>query len=148
MKKFLLLFAIVCMSVVASAKGKMQVVVDYKDGVYRGFLYERIIVDEEDFLKDKPRYEGRFMDAFLAYYTGVAYFPTEVNESEDKVTISILKVTKKGDVTAEVTYGDQTTTLTGKGGVFGSFLNLFGDGMNSLGKNVALWLNTVLLPAK
>lgn len=148
MKKMVLLLALLCLSTLAFPKGRMQVTIDYTNGVYRGFLYDGIIMVEEDFLKDKPRYEGRFLDEFLQYFSGIAYFPTEIDESDDIVSISILNVSKKGDVTAQVTYGDQTIKMQGKGGVFGSFLNLFGDGMNSLGKNVALWLNSIILPAK
>lgn len=90
------MFAIICMSTFAYSKGRMQVVINYTNGIYRGVLYERIIVDEEDFLKDKPRYEGRFMDDFQKYFVGVAYFADEVNASDDIVTIDILQVTSKG----------------------------------------------------
>ena len=147
MKRFLLMIAIICMSTFAYSKGRMQVVINYTNGIYRGVLYERIIIVEEDFLKDKPRYEGRFMDDFQEYFEGVAYIADEINASDDIVIIDILQVNSKGYVKADVTFGDNSVQLVGKGGVFGTFLNLFGDGMESLGRETALWLNTVCPPA-
>ena len=141
------MIAIICMTTFAYSKGRMQVVINYTNGIYRGVLYERIIIDEEDFLKDKPRYEGRFMDDFQKYFEGVAYFADEINASDDIVIIDILQVNSKGYVKADVTFGDNSIQLVGKGGVFGTFLNLFGDGMKSLGREAALWLNSIMIPS-
>lgn len=87
------------------------------------------------------------MDDFQKYFAGVAYFADEVNASDDVVTIDILQVTSKGYVTADVTFGDKSIQLVGKGGVFGTFLNLLGDGMKSLGRDAALWLNSIMTPS-
>lgn len=60
MKKVLLsIIALLC-SIVAFSENRLQIVIDYKNGIYQGYTYDKIIVEEKDFLKDKHRYEGRF----------------------------------------------------------------------------------------
>lgn len=140
MKKIILpLIAILC-CISASSANRLQIVIDYKNGIYQGYTYDKIIVEEKDFLKDKHRYEGRFYEEFQNNYKGVAYIPDVVNEDEPVLKIEILQVTRKGDLQANVIYGDQTTTMRAKGGTFGTFLNLFGDGMEHLGKQVGKWM--------
>ena len=146
MKKIALLFCLICLCTLTFAEGRMQVMIDYSNGIYRGLLYDRIIVDEPDFIKDKPRYETRFMNEFQDNYNGAAYLTEEIDETDDIVTIRIIKVSPKGYVTADVFYGNKIIRMEGKGGVFGTFLNLFGDGMQSLGRDIALWLNTICSP--
>ena len=118
----------------------MQIVFEYKDGIYQGYTYDKIIQVEKDFLKDKHRYEGRFHEEFTENYKGVVYIPDSVNEDEPMLRIEILQVTRKGDLQANVIYGDKTTTMQADGGTFGTFLNLFGDGMQHLGKQVGKWM--------
>lgn len=140
MKKVLLsIIALLC-SIVAFSENRLQIVIDYKNGIYQGYTYDKIIMEEKDFLKDKHRYEGRFYEEFQNNYKGVAYIPDVVNEDEPVLKIEILQVTRKGDLQANVIYGDQTTTVQAEGGTFGTFLNLFGDGMEHLGKQVGKWM--------
>lgn len=140
MKKVLLsIIALLC-SIVAFSENRLQIVIDYKNGIYQGYTYDKIIVEEKDFLKDRHRYEGRFYEEFQNNYKGVAYMPDVVNEDEPVLKIEILQVTRKGDLQANVIYGDQTTTMQAEGGTFGTFLNLFGDGMEHLGKQVGKWM--------
>ena len=140
MKKVLLsIIALLC-SIVAFSENRLQIVIDYKNGIYQGYTYDKIIVEEKDFLKDKHRYEGRFYEEFQNNYKGVSYMPEVVNEDEPVLKIEILQVTRKGDLQANVIYGDQTTTVQAEGGTFGTFLNLFGDGMEHLGKQVGKWM--------
>ncbi len=140
MKNVLLsIIALLC-SVAAFSGNRLQIVIDYSEGIYKGYTYNKIVVEEPDFLKDKHRYEGRFYEGFQENYKGVAYFPEEIREDEPVLKIAILQVTRKGNIVAEVTYGDKTTTMESKGGTFGTFLNLFGDGMEHLGAPVAQWL--------
>lgn len=146
MKKMVFLFCLICLCTLTFAEGRMQVMIDYSNGIYRGLLYDRIIVDEPDFIKDKPRYEARFMNEFQDNYNGAAYLTEEIDETDDIVTVRIIKVSPKGYVTADVLYDNKIVRMEGKGGVFGTFLNLFGDGMRSLGRDIALWLNTVSAP--
>lgn len=140
MKKVLLsIIALLC-SIVAFSENRLQIVIDYKNGIYQGYTYDKIIVEEKDFLKDRHRYEGRFYEEFQNNYKGVAYMPDVVNEDEPVLKIEILQVTRKGDLQANVIYGDQTTTMQAEGGTFGTFLNLFGNGMEHLGKQVGKWM--------
>lgn len=139
MKKILLFFALL-LSVTLSAQ-RIQIVLDYEDGIYRGLTYTSIIQDEEDFIKDQPRYEDNFFSALFKHYKGIAYKPESVRDDEPIALVKIQQVTPKGDTKAAIEYNGETTYLTGKGGVFGSFLNLFGDGMESLGKELAKYLN-------
>lgn len=140
MKKVLLsIIALLC-SIVAFSENRLQIVIDYKNGIYQGYTYDKIIVEEKDFLKDRHRYEGRFYEEFQNNYKGVSYMPEVVNEDEPVLKIEILQVTRKGDLQANVIYGDQTTTMQAEGGTFGTFLNLFGDGMEHLGKQVGKWM--------
>ena len=140
MKKVLLsIIALLC-SIVAFSENRLQIVIAYKNGIYQGYTYDKIIVEEKDFLKDRHRYEGRFYEEFQNNYKGVSYMPEVVNEDEPVLKIEILQVTRKGDLQANVIYGDQTTTMQAEGGTFGTFLNLFGDGMEHLGKQVGKWM--------
>lgn len=140
MKKVLLsIIALLC-SIVAFSENRLQIVIDYKNGIYQGYTYDKIIVEEKDFLKDRHRYEGRFYEEFQNNYKGVSYMPEVVNEDEPVLKIEILQVTRKGDLQANVIYGDQTITMQAEGGTFGTFLNLFGDGMEHLGKQVGKWM--------
>lgn len=122
------------------AENRVQIVIDYTQGIYQGMTYEQIIVDEEDFIKDRPRYEGEFFEGIQKTYSGTAYRPDAINPSEPLISIKIIKVSYAGNVKAEVTYGEKTATLKGRGGAVGTFLNLFGDGMKRLGKSVGNWL--------
>lgn len=140
MKKSLLLLIAVLFAGMAFAQDRKQVYVEYTNGVYRGFTYEDIQSQEDDFIKDKDRYESRFWDSLLKHYKGVALRAADIREAEHLLTINIIQVTGKGAITAEVSYGDAKATLYSKGGKIGSFMNLFGDGMDDLGKQVAKWL--------
>lgn len=140
MKKILLsIIALVC-SVAAFPVNRLQIVIDYQNGIYQGYTYDKIIEAEKDFIKDKHRYEGRFYEEFQNNYKGVAYIPDAVNEDEPVLKIEILQVTRKGDLQANVVYGDKSTVMQADGGTFGTFLNLFGDGMEHLGKQVGKWM--------
>ncbi len=141
-KVYLFMMALLC-SFSAFSANRLQFVIDYKNGIYQGYTYDKIIVEEKDFLKDKHRYEGRFYEEFQNNYKGVAYIPEVVNEDEPVLKIEILQVTRKGDLQANVIYGNQTTTMQAEGGTFGTFLNLFGDGMEHLGKQVGKWMKKV-----
>lgn len=138
---------LIAFAVSSHAVNRIQITFDYTKGIYKGLTYKQILSQEYDFNKDQPRYEGRFFDELFEAYSGIAYKPDSVDNSEPVVHVVILKVSSKGDILAEIACGDKSTILEGKGGVFGTFLNLFGDGMQSLGRNVALWLNTVCPPA-
>lgn len=140
MKRILIFAVTLILSAVGFGVNRIQVVINYENGIYKGLTYKQIVVYEEDFLRDKDRYEGRFLEGLSDTYPGVAYAPGSINQSEPVAYVEILKVTKKGDVTAEVTYGDKKEILQGKGGVFGTFLNLFGDGMERLGRNLSYLL--------
>lgn len=145
MKKVVLLACCVMLTSICFSINRIQVVINYQGGVYRGATYGRIIAEERDFLKDKPHYEGRFFEGLTDVYACIAYAPDTINPNEPVAYLDILQVTNKGNILAEVTYDGKKEELNAKGGVFGSFLNLMGDGMASLGKALGAWLNT--LPA-
>jgi len=138
MKKlfFILFFAVVAFNVQAQ---RLQVTVDYTQGIYNGYTYEKILMAESDFTKDQPRYEGKFAEALAKTYYDVIFIGENAEDADVRVTI--LQVGKKGDLKADVEYNGQTFRLTGKGGTFGTWLNLFGDGMKSLGENLGANLN-------
>lgn len=143
MKKLLLMAALIAAACSLQARERIQLVFDYQDGIYQGYTYATIQQMEEDFLKDQLRYEGRFRDGLANEFTGLIYTPDEINPEEPILLVKILQVDRKGTVLAEVSFKEKTVDFKGKGGVFGSWLNLFGDGMKSLGENIGIWLRQV-----
>lgn len=141
-KTLLLLFALMTAVMAQAGINKVRIEIDYQQGVYYGHTFEDIVVLEEDFLNDQMRYESRFMDGMEKSFAGAALISDEPREGFETVHITILNVNSKGRLTAEVRCGNLIETFSNlKGGTFGTWINLFGDGMESLGRAVGLWLN-------
>lgn len=143
MKRIKLIMILIVMGMMAAAAPKLQIQMVYENGIYDGHTYESILVLEEDFLKDRARYEGRFFEELDKQYNGIAVITDSPDAELPVLRVEIIKVDHKGNLKAEVTYGDHTGIFGGKGGVFGTWLNLFGDGMQSLGKVLGAWVNNV-----
>lgn len=147
MKKLLFLLAILA-GTTAMAQRQIQLTIDYTQGIYDGRTYRGIQEAEDDFLKDQPRYESRLMEGLSDHLTtDVVFWPDSVDADKPELHILIIAVDRKGNIKAQATLTQGTdsrsfSTTSAKGGVFGSWLNLFGDGMHSLGKQLAAWLNT------
>lgn len=145
MKKIFILLTLCIATNVLFAAERLQIKVNYTKGLYKGLTYSAIQEAEPDFIKDKSRYEGRFLEEFEKKITEpiAVVFTNTPDKKADYMTINILTVSPKGNLVAEVSYKGQTKQFKCKGGTFGSFLNLFGDGMGSLGKDLAKWIHTL-----
>lgn len=129
----------------AAGLNKVRLEIDYQQGVYAGHTYNDMCALESDFLKDQVQYESRFMRGIEKTFAGAALISNdETLEGFETVHITIISVNSKGKLTAEVRCGTLVQTFTNlKGGVFGTWLNLFGDGMHSLGKAVGKWVTSI-----
>lgn len=130
-------------------------VINYDNGVYIGKTIEGIAEYEPDWYKDQPRYEGRFFEGFEKKLNKRKIDKICLLVSSDKydattkaalvVKINIHSVDTNGNTKAVVEFicADETSksiVMHGKGGVFGTWLNLFGDGMESLGENIVEYI--------
>lgn len=152
MKKIALFAMLLLAALTASAQQRIKVEFDYSQGSYKGMTEEMIAQVEEDWLKDRPRLENRFVEGFLDRLSpSVAVVGSK--DVDVVYTIIIRSVDKKGNMVCEIPYtaedgSEKVLTIRSCGGVFGSFLNLFGDGMEDLGELFARWLNSSALIAK
>lgn len=104
---------------------------------------EEFAAYEDDWFKDRPKYMGRFYNGFHDC-TGMELFMIGSKiEADYKAVMDVLQITNKGTVYADVVFTakDDDTKLcviriVGKGGTFGTTLNLIGDGMNNCGKQL------------
>lgn len=115
---------------------------DYSSANINGHTEEEFAKIEADWYKDRPRYEGRFRSDFANTIKPKNVMLGDFADSKFTMKIVVEQVQKNGTVnaTVEVLEGKNVvakTEMTGKGGVFGTFLNLFGDGLGDLGKNIA-----------
>lgn len=129
-------------------------VINYEDGVYIGRTIEGIAEYEPDWYKDQPRYEGRFLEGFEKKLVKrkinkicLLVSPDEYDATANAalvVKINIHSVDTHGNTKAIVEFSADETSKTivmrGEGGVFGTWLNLFGDGMESLGENIVEYI--------
>ena len=161
MKKFLLstLLVFFCLTQYAqNYEHCITVVINYEDGVYLGRTIEGIAKYEPDWYKDQPRYEGRFIKGFDKQLTNCKIDKTCLILSPDKydetiksalvVKVNIRSVESNGNTRAVVEFiganNDEipkAISMRGEGGVFGTWLNLFGDGMESLGGNIVKYIH-------
>lgn len=135
-------------------------VINYEDGVYIGRTIEGIAEYEPDWYKDQPRYEGRFLEGFEKKLVKrkinkicLLVSPDEYDATANAalvVKINIHSVDTHGNTKAVVEFcADETSktiVMRGEGGVFGTWLNLFGDGMESLGENIVEYIYKNKLP--
>ena len=159
MKKVLLLtFFALLLCQVQFAKNYehcIMAVVNYEDGVYIGRTIEGIAEYEPDWYKDQPRYEGRFLEGFEKQLVKrkinkicLLVSPNEYDETANAalvVKVNIHSVDTNGNTKSVVEFisADETSktiVMRGKGGVFGTWLNLFGDGMESLGEDIVEYI--------
>ncbi|MGM9809682.1 MAG: hypothetical protein ACI30J_02295 [Paludibacteraceae bacterium] len=161
MKKLTLVLALLIGSIYGAKalnqERVMFVVFNYENGIYRGAAESDIIGLEADWYKDRPRYEGRFFEEFaepISNITGkAAMIRTEQQLAElgeitaPIVRIEIISVDKKGNTQAEISFTNPAKPeqnaeiiMRSKGGTFGTWLNLFGDGMEHLAPQVASWI--------
>ena len=88
---------------------------------------------------------SRFATAFnRSFRSGkrTFYVTPAVDDKEYLITMTIKSVTENGNTVADVVIttpdGEATiSNIKGKGGMIGSFINLMGDGFESLGKELA-----------
>lgn len=140
------------------------IVFNYENGIYRGVFENEVVSSEGDWYIDRPRYERRFLNEFNEIIgksrtpkMGIVCTPEYLTELGDVsavpiVKIEILTVDDKGNLTANVIIEntkDSEKFLSPKlfkcsGGVFGTWLNLFGDGMEALGSAVGNYMRKAL----
>ena len=127
--------------------------IEYKNGVYKGKLEAELALDEEDWYIDRSRYESRFYNNLSERLKKIRInkpilvrTPEQFAEIEDLynygIIVDIKSVDGKGNVYAHVTLINkksnikETKLINAEGGTFGTWLNLFGDGMASLGVQI------------
>lgn len=133
----------------------IMVVINYENGVYIGRTIEGIAEYEPDWYKDQPRYEGRFIKGFDEKRIKRKIDKICLLVTPDKydanakaalvVKVNIHSVDTNGNTTAIVEFvgadeTPKTIVMRGKGGTFGTWLNLFGDGMESLGEDIVEYI--------
>ena len=163
MKKVMMMLALAAMTVCFSAKAQnfdqsqlVFLVFNYENGIYNGRTEQELAAYEVDWYKDRPRYEGRFLEGYGDKQTPTArilLIRTEKQLAEiEEITapvlrVNIIAVDKKGNLRASVSCTAPNhpgmraeKSFNSRGGTFGTWLNLFGDGMERLGEQVAVWL--------
>ena len=110
-----------------------------------GYSYEyRCVIDPElktDFEDTVERCVEEANDVSKDYGYPV-YFTNGIEEKEYYIIFNVKSVTPNGHVYADAKFitpaGIATfTNLSGNGGAYGTFVNLMGDGFQSLGKDIA-----------
>ena len=117
---------------------------DVTEATFGGLSYEdRCEVDPElktDF-QDAVARCANAANKLMQYYYYNIYFSPKTEGKDYYIVFKVLSVDTYGWTNADaklVTPGGVATftNLTGKGGTFGTFVNLMGDGFESLGKDV------------
>ena len=160
MKKFLLPFLLMLFVSQTSFSQNYEhcivFVINYQNGIYLGRTAEGIAEYEQDWYKDRPRYEGRFhkgveeklikrkIDKICLLISPDKYI--DENNSPLVVKVDINSVDSNGNTAAIVEFKNshgvnQSVVIRGEGGVFGTWLNLFGDGMESLGEKIVEYIH-------
>ena len=124
-------------------------VLDFTAGVYRGLTYEELIKSEcpgenseQAWKVHEESLKNQFLKCFHEELPGYS-FGSYANVATYRMTMRINHVTPKGNMLAtfivtSVVTGDVIVEFqaNGDGGKWGSFLNLFGDGIRDLGEEV------------
>lgn len=160
MKKILLLtlfaFFLCQASVAQRSEHCIMVVFNYDNGMYIGRTLEGIAEYEPDWYKDQPRYENRFYKGFeerlhkrkidkLCRLISAEDIQ-DIENAAYVIQVNIHSVDTNGNTAAIVDFKFADTNalsvvIRGEGGVFGTWLNLFGDGMQSLGGKIVDYIH-------
>jgi hypothetical protein len=132
------------------------VVMNYDNGVYMGRTAEEIAEYEPDWYKDQPCYENRFYKGFeerlhkrkidkLCRLISAEDIQ-DIENAAYVIQVNIHSVDTNGNTAAIVDFKFADTNalsvvIRGEGGVFGTWLNLFGDGMQSLGGKIVDYIH-------
>ena len=131
---------------------KIDFQIDYSSGVYKGLTFDELRQVEcqgENPEKEWTSIHNELKSGFISYFLDVVanqgYSLGTFDESVAKyrLTMHINFVNSKGNITANYTISKIKTgepvvefTANSEGGVFGSFINLWGDGMQDAGSVV------------
>lgn len=121
---------------------------DFTSGVYRGLTYNELVESEcpgENSLQSWRVHEESLKSQFLRCFheeVGPAYsFGSYADMATYRMTMKINHVNAKGFLSATFTFTHIATgniivqfDVNGKGGKYGSFVNLFGDGIRDAGE--------------
>ena len=130
--------------------------VDFSSAVILGMSEQEYAAYEEDWQTDKPAIVSKFSEGCNDKLDGLFYvgsYKAEVREALIRVTV--LTVSQKGDMDCDVrildSEGNATATIRGiraKGGVFGTTLNLIGDGATHTGEALGKFLVSNFRPER
>ena len=126
---------------------RATVVVDYSEGVIQGMSEAEYAAYERHWEKSKPGINGQFIAAFNDRQVRLLITPQAGPACT--MELKVLNVTRKGEIRAEAVFKDSATGevlvviggIRVKGGVFGTGLNLMGDGMTNLGKTLGKYID-------
>ena len=126
--------------------------IDYQSGIYKGLNFdERMQLEceganlEAECKRTQQSLRGYFISSFLERTTNYGYGlgTFDENKAKYRLTMHINSVSENGNTSARYNITDLKTgeeivefTANSEGGVFGSFINLWGDGMQDAGSVV------------
>lgn len=120
----------------------LNVEIDYSEALIGGYEESNILEYEEDWENDKPTLYRKFIDEFSDILK--THIAGKISKANYTVIVKTLEIRNNGNMKAYFVISDtnertvyRSETYSAKGGRFGSFLNLVGDGMESLGKRTA-----------
>lgn len=130
---------------------RLQFDIDFTQANIIGMSEKEYSAYETDWLKDRPRYTGRFYNALENQLEGKYFLIGRQPDATYKAVMQVEQINRDGTVYATIVFtpkdSDQvlcTVTLIGKGGTFGTHLNLIGDGMQNCGKQLGKLLYKAL----
>ena len=121
---------------------------DFTSGVYRGLTYNELVESEcpgenplQSWMIHEESLKNQFIRCFLEEVGPGYAFGSYANTATYRMTMKIINVTVKGYLSAIFTFTNISTgdiivqfNVYGKGGKYGSFVNLFGDGIRDAGE--------------
>lgn len=130
---------------------RLQFEFDFSQASIIGMSEEAYSAYEEDWLKDRPRYTGRFYNALENQLEGKYFLVGNQPAAAYEARMQVEQINRDGTIYATIVFTPKdndhvlcTISLIGKGGTFGTHLNLIGDGMQSCGKQLGKLLRKVL----
>lgn len=117
--------------------------ISYSEAIIAGFEEADILSFEQDWEKDQPRLYAKFHEYFCRAMKD-KLIGGKISKANYTLEVRPLDIKRNGDMKAYFVIIDKqgvekfrSKSYNAEGGRFGSFLNLVGDGMQSLGKKTA-----------
>ena len=163
----LCLLTLVCSSVYAqkisdgsfkvlSVPQKIDLEIDFDSGLYKGLTFEELVNavcpgvnSQKDWEIKAGSLRGKFMHYLIERIAPKGYMVGSYKNGEAtyRLTMKINYVSPQGDVSAnyiisEISTGNKVVEFydTSEGGMFGTFMNLFGDGLTDAGDRIGKFI--------